>query len=191
VSIALRNTKRLFIPTAAMRLQHHPVLRHLRSLTAIGVGDHSHALATADRFHISVLLLEDAQRRRAARHNLDLPFPHSLPSKGTARRPHTSAATFPQLLGCAGSDLVATTWPPNGIKLSSRASYRRRQPATAGSEIKYNGYPIAGQTKLLTPNASDSSTNQNPPFTRGTPDTGMTEELSRLGASLHMGSRAA
>jgi len=88
-----------------MRLQYRPRLCHLRSViglptsddeqqstllqfvgeqTAIGVGDHSHVLATAERFS---LLLEGAQRRRAARRNLDLPFPHSPPSKGTARRP--------------------------------------------------------------------------------------------------------
>jgi hypothetical protein len=32
-TVALRNTKRLFIPTGAMQLQHRPVLRHLRSRT--------------------------------------------------------------------------------------------------------------------------------------------------------------
>ena len=53
----------------------------LSGQTAICVGNHSHALATADRFHISSLLLEDAQRRRAARHNLDLPSHTAHPAR--------------------------------------------------------------------------------------------------------------
>jgi hypothetical protein len=58
-------------------------------------------LATAERFHISSLLFRRRATPSGSETQSRFALPTRLPSKGTARRPHTSAASFPQLLGCA------------------------------------------------------------------------------------------
>jgi hypothetical protein len=66
---------------------------------------------------------------RAARSNFRFAL-HTQPTQqGTARRPHTSAASFPQLAGCAAVAFVGTTSrPPKWIK----PLVTRRRRAVAG-----------------------------------------------------------
>jgi hypothetical protein len=157
-------TKRLFIPTGATRLQYRPVLRHLRSLIGSPTSDDERRsillqfvrtdsdLRRQPQSRVShsrsISYFEFAVRRRATPSGSEtqsrFALPHSPPSKGTARRPHTSAASFPHLLGCAAE----TSWQrqlgrQNGIKLSSRASQRTRRRATSGSRDQVRRLPHA------------------------------------------------
>jgi hypothetical protein len=76
----------------------------------MGIGDHSHALATANRFHILSLLLEHAQRRRASEHpNLATthshthPIPMGMPDGNPLRcRPSPGVRRRPCARGVAG-----------------------------------------------------------------------------------------
>jgi hypothetical protein len=94
----------------AMRLLDSPTVRRLRSLIELLASDDNHTRTTLqfvsrqigsgdasceptatywprpNRFHFRRSVSKHAQRRRAPRRNLECPFPHSPPSKGTARR---------------------------------------------------------------------------------------------------------
>ena len=133
-------------------MQYCPALRHFRSRIGSPTSDDERksilvqfvrtdsdwcrGLQSPVGHSRTISCFEFAARRRATPSGSEtqsrFAFPHSPPSKGTARRLHASAASFPQLLGCA----AVTSWqrqtrPP---KWNQAELTRLAEDAPTGSE---------------------------------------------------------
>ena len=136
----------------ATRLQYRPVLRHLRSLTGPPTSDDERQsillqfvrtdsdLRRQPQSRVShsrsISYFEFTVRRRATPSGSEtrsrFAFPHSLPSKGTARRPHTICRKLSANTWMCRSDLVATTTRPP--KWNQAELTRLAEDAARGNE---------------------------------------------------------